>query len=443
LDRFRWIFCQLEVLRFCIPSSVRRTLNELPESLDETYERILKEIKKPNRAHARRVLQCLVVAVRPLRVEELAEVLAVDFDDAEGIPRLKPDWRWEEQELALLSACSSLISIVERFDNDYGYSLGRVVQFSHFSVKEFLTSPRLATASGEVSNYHIDLEPAHTILAQACLGVLLQIQDDVEGCTEDHPLARYAAEDWTTHAQFGEVSSRLHKGMEYLFDANKPHFKVWLTLCDIDTMPNYDAIFCLFVPYNNKSPAAPLYYAALCGFHNLVEHLITKHPQDVNADGGWHVRPLVAALAGEHFQTANLLHHNGADLDVRGPYGTNPLHGAAYSGNLEVVRILIEYDPAYINARDEDGQTPLLWASEGRNSKDGSVVRLLLEHGADVNAQSQDGWSPLHRASSYGALEVVRLLLEHGADVEAKKDDGKTALQLAAEKGHDKVVELL
>ena len=120
------MYCQLEVLRHCLPSSVRRFLEELPESLDETYERVLREIKKPNRDHARRILQCLVVAIRPLRVEELAEVLAVDFNDAEGIPRLKPDWRWEEQELALLSACSSLISIVEGFD-DYGYSLGRVV----------------------------------------------------------------------------------------------------------------------------------------------------------------------------------------------------------------------------------------------------------------------------------------------------------------------------
>jgi hypothetical protein len=59
----------------------------------ETYERILKEIKKPNRDLARRVLQRLVVATRPLRVVELAEVLAVDFDDAEGIPRLNSDWR--------------------------------------------------------------------------------------------------------------------------------------------------------------------------------------------------------------------------------------------------------------------------------------------------------------------------------------------------------------
>ena len=132
--------------------------------------------------HAQRVLQCLVIAIQPLCVEELVEVLAVDFDDVEGVLRVKPDWWWEEQELALLSACSSLIAIVEA---DYS----RVVQFSHFSVKEFLTSPRLA-ASGEVSNYHIDLEPAHMILGQACLGVILQIQHDVEGHTpKDHPLA--------------------------------------------------------------------------------------------------------------------------------------------------------------------------------------------------------------------------------------------------------------
>ncbi|KAF8502056.1 hypothetical protein F5888DRAFT_1668832 [Russula emetica] len=110
---FRWIFCQLETLRHCLPPSVRRTLDELPESLDETYERVIKEIKKPNRDHALRLLQCLVVAIRPLRVEELAEVLAVDFDDAEGMPKLNTNWRWEDQEQALLSSCSSLIAIVE------------------------------------------------------------------------------------------------------------------------------------------------------------------------------------------------------------------------------------------------------------------------------------------------------------------------------------------
>ena len=90
------MFCQLEVLRHCFPSSVRQILEELPESLDETYERILKEIRKPKQEHAHRLLQCLVAAVRPLRVEELAEVLAFDVT-AEGIPNLNLDWRWEKQ----------------------------------------------------------------------------------------------------------------------------------------------------------------------------------------------------------------------------------------------------------------------------------------------------------------------------------------------------------
>jgi ankyrin repeat protein len=408
----------------------------LPESLDETYERILKEIKKPNKRLAQCVLQCLVVAVRPLRVEELAEVLAIDFDDAEGIPRLKPDWRWEEQELALLSACSSLIAIVEAGDS-------RIVQFSHFSVKEFLTSSRLATAGGEDTSYHIYSEPAHTILGQACLGVLLQIQNGVEGHTlDDHPLARYAAKHWVTHAQSGEVSSGLQKGMEYLFDTNKPHFKVWLTIYDIDTYPNDSSTFYHFTLYL-KSPAAPLYYAALCGFHDLVECLITKHLQDVNADGGYYVRPLLAALAGEHFQTADLLRHNGSDLDARGRGGTNPLHAAAYSGNFEVAQKLIEYDPAGINARNYAASTPLHWASESHNFKDGSVLRSLLGHGADINVQDMYGWSPLNLASNNGRLETVRLLLKYGADVEVKNNKGKTALQVAADKRHNGIVKLL
>jgi hypothetical protein len=132
------------------------------------YERILREIKKPNKEHALR----LVVATRPLLVEEFAEILAVDFDDAEGIPRLNASWRWEDQEQALLSSCSSLIAIVNT-----GHS--RLVQFSHFSVKEFLTSPRLASPTRDVSLYHVVFEPAHTIMAFACSSTLSQWDDRV------------------------------------------------------------------------------------------------------------------------------------------------------------------------------------------------------------------------------------------------------------------------
>src|SRR3984885_13109257 len=184
--RFRWVYCQLEMLRQCLPPSVRRTLDELPETLDETYERVLKEIKKVNQEHAIRLLHCLTVAIRPLRVEELAEVLAVDFDTArrDGIPKLNPNWRWADHQQAVLSTCSSLIAIVNDGDS-------QVVQFSHFSVKEYLTSDRLANANGGVSRYHILLESANKILAHACLGVLLRFDKHVDKDTvKDIPLAK-------------------------------------------------------------------------------------------------------------------------------------------------------------------------------------------------------------------------------------------------------------
>src|SRR5260370_14049938 len=108
LTRFRWVYCQLQTLRQCLPQSVRRTLNELPKSLDETYTRVMMEIKKTNQVHAYRMLQCLMVAIRPLSVAELAELLALDFDVAKGgIPKLNSDWRWEDHEQAVLSICSS------------------------------------------------------------------------------------------------------------------------------------------------------------------------------------------------------------------------------------------------------------------------------------------------------------------------------------------------
>jgi hypothetical protein len=106
------------------------------------------------------------VSILPVRIEELTEVLVVDFDE-EGFPKLKASWRWEDQEQALLSSCSSPIAIVD------GEGKSRILIFFHFSVEESLTSPRLASSIRDVSRCHIilELEPAQTIMAQACLSV--------------------------------------------------------------------------------------------------------------------------------------------------------------------------------------------------------------------------------------------------------------------------------
>ena len=201
-----------------------RILEELPETLDETYERILQDIPKVNRVHAHRLLQCLAVAARPLRVNELAEVLAVDFDAAGGIPKLNEDWRWKDQEHAVRTACSGLIVVVNFQDS-------RMVQFSHFSVKEFLASDRLAASPVEILRYHhIRLEPAHIIMAQACVGVLLRLAEPINNETiKKFPLAYYAAKHFADHAEFGNVVSHITNGIDVLLDDDKPHFAAWVS----------------------------------------------------------------------------------------------------------------------------------------------------------------------------------------------------------------------
>ena len=420
---------------------MRRTLDELPESLDETYERILKEIKKPNRDHARRLLSCLVAAVRPLRVEELAEVLAVDYEDQEGIPSLNPNWRWEDQEQALLTSCSSLIAVVESDGS-------RVVQFSHFSVREYLTSDRLSASSVDVLRYYIALEPAHTILGQACMSALLRSDDRTESndVKTGSQLTVYAARHWVTHAQYEKASSYLRKAMEYLFDPDKPYFSAWRDLYDIDIPTTVGLTFHTFTLVKSmKSNAAPLYYAALCGFQDLVEHLILKYPEHVNASGGYHVTPLVAALAGEHFQIARILYDNGADANVRGHVKTTPLHSAAFYGRLQIIQVLLEYK-ADVNVRNEYGQTPLHYISVDISGAPAfsqslaNAARVLLEHGADVNACDSAHKTPLHRAVRRKEVEVVRVLLEQGASVDVEDKDGETPFQAAR---HPDIIKLL
>ena len=459
--RFRWVFCQLDALQHCFPQNLRQYLNELPETLDETYEQILKGINKAQKDNAHRLLQCLTVAVRPLLVEELAELLAFDFQACAtgGMPTLKEDWRWDDEEEAVLSICSSLITIIPRANT-------RVVQFSHFSVKEFLTSSRLARSPhGEVSRFHIDLEPAHTIMAQACLATLLRQDEHTRNSdTKVPPLLNYAAQHWVDHAQFETVSSRVRDGMDVIFDNSKPHFAAWLQVHDIDEHRSA-----------SRDHGSPLYYAVSCGFYDLAERLITKYPEQVNAYGGHNQFPLSAALFKRHFRVANLLYNHGAVVDAQGidkftalheassdervdilrwllDHGADknarskslwtPLYMAALRKEPEAVQVLLEYN-ANTDLQNIDGETPLYRALNSRlEEKVVDIVRRLLEHRADPNIRTKHT-TPLHRASSRGFLETARLLLRYGAKVNEKDEEGKTPLQVVASKRHEEMTKLL
>jgi hypothetical protein len=107
--RFRWVVCQLDVLRKCLKlDGLRKALKSLPKTLDETYDRILMNIDEQYIGDAFKVLQFLAFSARPVKIEEVAEVLAVDFDHHGG-PRFNADLRLRDAE-AILTICSSLVT---------------------------------------------------------------------------------------------------------------------------------------------------------------------------------------------------------------------------------------------------------------------------------------------------------------------------------------------
>ena len=400
LDRFRWVYCQLDNLRRCMPSSIRKSLNELPITLDETYERTLQGIPKQKWQHAHRLFQCLVAAIRPLRVEELAEIFTIEFG-SNVANSLVEDWRPEDPEEAVLSACSTLISII---DDDEG---SKIVQFSHFSVKEFLTSDRLQTTDVEnVRQYYISLEPAHTLLAQACITVLLQLDENVDRRRlERFTLAFYAAKHLVDHAKFQNVESQIQDAMEHLFNPMKPHFRAWVWI--YNTAP-----WSLSSKLDKcSSPPPPdftsLYYAAFCGFSGLAKRLIIAHAEDVNAKCCHGCTPLHGA---RDVDVARVLLDHGADINAQKDGNISLLHLASIHGPPKLVQFLLEHEAA-VDARDSYESSSLYFASQyGRLE----VVRLLLDHGADPNIEGLSG-TPLQVATMHGHRDVARLLQDHGA----------------------------
>jgi ankyrin repeat protein len=417
----------LEVLRPCLSKNLPRTLEELPKSLDETYRRILKEINNANRQDAHRLLQCLTVARRPLRVEELAEVLALDVD-AGGVPRVNEKWRWEDHEGAVLSACSSLVSVIN-LDGS------RVVQFSHFSVQEFLTSDRLASIE-DVSLFHIADEASHAILAQACLAVLLCLNDRTsEYSVWKIPLSEYVSEHWVDHTRVGKVDLQIKGGLDYFFDLDNPHFAAYIRiwgLYHLVTVSSDDEQIAVL------PPAAPLCLAAHLGLSGLAERLIAKRP-DLIDFCGQEGTPLHLSVQQGHMEVVQLLLARGADINVSSPNNITPLHIALREEHLEIGKFLLDCG-ADVNTQDKNGRTPLrLTAARGYFD----VFQILLERKANMHVPDNNGMTPLHLAVYHGHLEITRLLLDHNVDVNYRDNNGSSPFLNAMSSGNLEIVQLL
>lgn len=206
--------------------------------------------------------------------------------------------------------------------------------------------------------------------------------------------------------------------------------------------------------------------AARSGDTDTLQMLLEKHPDQVNARMPSGEGPLIAALYyGKQRAVQCLLDlgvsvtiHEAAalgddetiaymlDLEPRliseiSFDGWTPLHLACFFGGYEAAQLLIDRGAdIHVRSTNNMANTPLHAAAASKRT---ALVLLLLERGADPNAQQRGGWTALHQAVNNYDSGMAELLLKFGADPLIVEDGGHTAAQLAAHKGYSEIAALL
>lgn len=133
-------------------------------------------------------------------------------------------------------------------------------------------------------------------------------------------------------------------------------------------------------------------------------------------------------------------------VDCRNNDNKTALHEAAQFGQHECVRLLLKHG-AEVNALKKADWTPLMLACTKVEPdtwmNNYNCVQILLESGALINYQNKDGWSTVHLIAREGSIQILQLLLANGLNVSLKTKNGRTALHVACLHGNLGVVKAL
>lgn len=192
--------------------------------------------------------------------------------------------------------------------------------------------------------------------------------------------------------------------------------------------------------YNEeKGSWSCLHFAASSGDRDRVLSMLSKgaYIEVVSNEGK---TPLYEASKAGMLSTVKLLAEHDADISARSHVGFTPLHVAAEYNHHSVVSYLLTQG-ASPNIKNQWLQTPLSQASW--RFADSKMIELLIQNGADADAQDDKGFTPLHRAAGRNKVEILRALVDNGANPDIETPRGYTPLMYAAYKGKIDAVAIL
>jgi ankyrin repeat protein len=422
-SRFRWVFCQLDALKDCLDyPRLRQALEDLPETLSETYSRILEGIPRQRMEQATTMLNLLIWSDDIMTLDGLVDAVAVELNHEPGFdPKNRMPVPRE-----VLKLCSSLVAV--SWDR---WREADVVRLAHFSVKEYLISDHISGTYKSLATETV----ARAYLARLCLTYILGASqvcpgitsvEELESARSRFPFAKYACLHWCGHAREIETKDESLWRLIISFFLERSGALLFATVIEKD---------CYWI--DKAASSSPILYASSHGLTRAVEYLLDNGAEFTEADAaaayGYLQEALRLALAHAHDTTVQLLVDRGA-VYPRDNYGVDySLIRASGYGDDATVQLLLDRG---VSADTGDGAA-LIEASRYGHYK---TVQLLLDRGATVDAR--DG-AALIEASEYGCEATVQLLLERGADINVKGTDGKTALMRTLELDHHTTTKLL
>lgn len=462
----------MQTLRACISEGeVEDALNDPPEGHDGFYERNMLRITEESEntrasSLARKTLEWVVHAHRPLSLAELRDALAVDLNKAGFRKAARPD------KATILEVTAGMITI--DFDE-------KKVRLNHRTAQEYFDKTRnrwFPTASAgmaRVSLHYMSLAE----LAKPCEGIYEDKDFDVR--KNAYPLLEYIYLYWGDHAYEAGLHSETQGAIfKYVSDINKIaawtqaawylrsadraeweirkganalHVCAWFGLTNTISKLLDEGLDVNMADPNYKQ--TPLMYACRRGQSATVAKLIERGA-DVNQYSKRDSVALFEAVDSGAVETLKLLlAHKKLDVNAIHPWRSNrtALMLAAYNGNPDIVDALLHRPDAKLDQKDLEGNTVLLLATIVGQS---DIVATLLKHkhkGIGIDSQNSVGSTALivaatakgGRKETEAKILIAELLLKEGAANTSIKDHegGGTAILRAVDAGNEAMVKLL
>ena len=469
---FLWVALAAERLKSSTSDDLSKDLGHLPPRVEDMYYQTLLSIPDSSKYLVATILRWIVVAVRPLKLEELEIAVELSAQVVVNRNSLKQT----------IDLCGNLVAIRDG-----------EVSLVHQSTKDFLLSPGSSLRQdARLRQFHMSEEATHSEIAQACIAYLQRgslakgavqvlatkgstLADSDQKYLAKFPLLTYAVINWAEHASHASLN-----GLNFaspFFAPKSAIRRTWWESYWISTRSKRAW------RWTTPTSFSLLHLAAYFGVLSIAVYLENSGLlQKLLAERDSHgIRPIEYSVMKCNFSMAVFMLDRGAlnvPKDKLDSYDEPIIHSAARSGDDRIVSLLLDrgesvdkvsnadfhagdagvvftHLPAMVNFFSEnyhksdwrrgmrdygDNETALhIAASFGHDL----TVVALIRRGANVNVQTTGGWTPLHNASWYGKSSTIRALLAHGADIGAECKDKWTPLHCAAHEGQTESVRVL